>query len=42
MRWYASVLALLGKRVRLLTASLRLTPKWLMAQLFLLELIDNS
>jgi hypothetical protein len=42
MEWYGSVLALLGKRVRLLAASRRLSPKWLLAQLLLLELIDNS
>jgi hypothetical protein len=42
MVWYVLVLALLGKRVRLVTASRRLSPKVLLAQLLLLELINNT
>jgi hypothetical protein len=40
--WYALVLALLGRRVKFITASRRLTPKVLLAWLLLLEVIDKS
>jgi hypothetical protein len=42
MGWYAPMLALLGKKVRQLAASRRLSPKVLQAQLLLLELVDDS
>jgi hypothetical protein len=42
MGWYTPVLAILGKRVRILAISQRLSPKVLQAQFLVLKLVNSS